>query len=139
MNAAFLPTGGNFASEQQMPKDQDLCEGFVADCRIRLATDLLRHKWDPVVLSGLRLGGRRRAELLAAIGDASDKALTESLRRLTTSGLVATAPDATPRHVTYALTPLGATLVDGPMLALGRWAIEHGDGVAAAQAEGLPG
>jgi DNA-binding HxlR family transcriptional regulator len=106
--------------------DPDPCERFLADCRTRAATDLLTHKWDPVVLSGLRVGPRRRAELLAAMGGASDKVLTESLRRLTAGGLVAAQPGGSARHVTYGLTELGTSFVDGPLIALGRWAEQRG-------------
>jgi DNA-binding HxlR family transcriptional regulator len=109
------------------------CERFVADCNTRLATDLLAHRWDPVLLAGLREGPRRRADLLAAVGDVSDKSLTESLRRLTASGLVTPTADATSRHVRYELTPLGASFVEGPLRALGLWAVEHGHEVVAAQ------
>lgn len=110
------------------------CERFVADCNTRLATDLLAHKWDPVLLAGLSDGPRRRADLLAAVGEVSDKSLTESLRRLTASGLVTpTAADATSRHVRYELTALGASFVEGPLRALGLWAVDHGHEVVAAQ------
>jgi DNA-binding HxlR family transcriptional regulator len=111
----------------------DDCPEFVSDCRVRLATDLIAHQWDPVVLSALRLGGRLRADLLTSIGGISDKALTEALRRLTGSGLVQSTRSVTGRRVTYALTTLGESLVNGPMAALGQWAVEHGDLVVSAQ------
>jgi DNA-binding HxlR family transcriptional regulator len=105
-----------------------LCEELVADCRLRAATDLLAHTWDPVVLAALRPGPRRRRELRAAIGGMSDKVLTDALRRLCAHGLVARRAFAqAPPRVDYALTPLGQSLVDGPMRALGSWALEHGD------------
>ncbi len=49
------------------------CEELIADCRLRAATDLFAHTWDPVVLAALRPGPRRRRELRAAIGGMSDK------------------------------------------------------------------
>ncbi|MFL5818026.1 MAG: winged helix-turn-helix transcriptional regulator [Conexibacter sp.] len=109
------------------------CHPFVADCGVRLATDLVAHTWDPVVLMALRTGGRRRLELLTSIGGISDKVLSQSLRRLLANGLVArrTAPPS--RATTYVLTPLGESLAGGPMTALARWAVEHGDQVLAAQ------
>jgi DNA-binding HxlR family transcriptional regulator len=107
---------------------------LLADCRIRAATDLFTHTWDPVVLAGLRAGPRRRCDLLTAIGGLSDKVLTETLCRLRHNGLVDRRrfPSAPPR-VEYALTPLGASLVDGPLYVLGQWAVEHGDALLAAQ------
>jgi DNA-binding HxlR family transcriptional regulator len=109
-------------------------ELLVADCRLRAATDLFAHTWDPVVLAALRVGPRRRRDLRAAIGGMSDKVLTETLRRLLANGLVErhTYAEAPPR-TDYLLTPLGKTLVDGPMKSLGNWVLEHGDELLDAQ------
>lgn len=114
------------------------CYRFVADCRIRMVTDLLSHTWDPVLLVALREGPRRRRDLLTAIGDVSDKALTEALSRLRASGLVARTDGSTTRSVAYTLTRLGRTLVDGPIAAMGRWAVDHGDELAAVRDGPLP-
>ncbi|MFI6395048.1 winged helix-turn-helix transcriptional regulator [Nonomuraea sp. NPDC050540] len=101
---------------------------FVADCRVRAATDLFAHTWDPVVLAALASGPRRRRDLRLAIGGIRDKVLTDALRRLLAYGLIDRRAHAeAPPRVEYALTGLGRSLVDGPMRALGRWAIEHGD------------
>ena len=99
-----------------------------------LTTDLFLHTWDPVVLAALRAGPRRRRELRAAIGAMSDNVLTEAIRRLLEHGLVIRHPyaEASPR-VEYRLTHLGESLVDGPMNALGAWAIQHGDELLEAQ------
>lgn len=110
------------------------CYELVADCRLRAATDLFAHTWDPVVLAALRTGPRRRRELRAAIGGISDKVLTDSLRRLLTGGLIERHAHAeAPPRVDYALTGLGQSLVEGPMTAFGRWVIEHGDELLEAQ------
>ncbi|AEH10569.1 winged helix-turn-helix transcriptional regulator [Candidatus Frankia meridionalis] len=110
------------------------CEELVADCRIRAATDLFAHTWDPVVLAALRLGPRRRRELRVAIGGISDKVLTEALHRLCGHGLVDRRAFAqAPPRVEYTLTSLGQSLVDGPMKALGDWTLEHGDELLDAQ------
>jgi DNA-binding HxlR family transcriptional regulator len=100
---------------------------LVVDCRLRAATELFAHTWDPVVLIGLRTGPRRRHALRAAIGGISDKVLTEALHRLQGNGLVerAAVPQAPPR-AEYRLSRLGRSLVDGPMRALGDWITEHG-------------
>ncbi|TMR96354.1 helix-turn-helix transcriptional regulator [Nonomuraea basaltis] len=107
---------------------------LVADCRLRAAIDLFAHTWDPVVLAALRSGPRRRHQLRAAIGGMSDKVLTDALHRLLANGLIkrATYAEAPPR-VDYSLTGLGESLVDGPMKALGRWILEHGDDLLDAQ------
>ena len=109
------------------------CEPFAADCRVRLATDLLAHRWDPVVLMALSTGARRRAELLEGMGGVSDKVLTEALRRVRSHGLVTRREAPGDRAVRYELTELGRSLVDGPLAALARWAVDHADDVLAAQ------
>ncbi|WP_199484922.1 winged helix-turn-helix transcriptional regulator [Actinomadura craniellae] len=110
------------------------CYELIADCRLRAVTDLFTHTWDPVVLAALHEGPRRRRELRAAIGGISDKALTEALRRLLASGLVGRRAYAeAPPRVEYGLTGLGRSLVDGPIRELGRWTLEHGDELVAAQ------
>lgn len=110
------------------------CYDLVADCRLRAATDLFTHAWDPIVLAALRPGPCRRRELRAAIGGISDKVLTGTLHRLLANGLISRHAHAeAPPRVDYNLTTLGQSLVDGPMKALGLWTIEHGDELLEAQ------
>jgi DNA-binding HxlR family transcriptional regulator len=107
---------------------------LVADCRLRAATDLFGHTWDPVVLAALREGPRRRHELRSGIGGLSDKVLSDALHRLLGNGLVERrAHRQAPPSVEYRLTELGESLVNGPMKALGSWVIEHGDELLNAQ------
>jgi DNA-binding HxlR family transcriptional regulator len=107
-------------------------EGFVADCQARLAFDLFSHNWNAVVVFALREGPRRPGELRAAIGGISPKVLTETLRRLERTGLVAREAFAeAPPRVEYALTGLGRSLLE-PMRAFGRWSELHADEVVAA-------
>lgn len=110
------------------------CYELVADCRLRAATDLFTHTWDPVVLAALSQSPCRPRDLRAVIGGISDKALTEALRRLRDNGLIDRREftEAPPR-VEYALSTLGRSLVDGPMRALARWTEAHADDLAAAQ------
>lgn len=63
-------------------------DAFLADCRARLAFDLLSHTWNAVVLWALRDGPRRPVELRPQIGGISSKVLTQTLRRLQSHGLV---------------------------------------------------
>ena len=51
-----------------MPRDPDDCVDFVADCRLRMATDLFTHVWDPVILAALTAGPQRRRTLRTGIG-----------------------------------------------------------------------
>ena len=111
------------------------CYDFAADCRVRMATDLLSHNWDPAVLVALQLGPLRRRELITSIGGITDKALTQSLSRLTERGLLERTPTSTSRNVEYALSHLGESFVKGPMKALGNWAIQYGDELLSASAD----
>ncbi|WP_405517905.1 winged helix-turn-helix transcriptional regulator [Streptomyces canus] len=108
-------------------------DAFLADCRARLAFDLLSNTWNAVVLWALRDGSMRPVELRERIGGISSKVLTETLRRLQSNGLVDRQADPdTPSRVEYRLTALGRTLL-APIDAVGAWAFEHGDEVMAAQ------
>ncbi|MFE7618516.1 winged helix-turn-helix transcriptional regulator [Streptomyces sp. NPDC057496] len=108
-------------------------DAYLADCRARLAFDLLSHTWNAVLIWVLRSGPQRPGELRERIGGISPKVLTETLRRLEFNGLVArNAYAEAPPRVEYELTALGRTLL-GPIDAFGAWAFEYGDEVMAAQ------
>ncbi|MEV5508250.1 winged helix-turn-helix transcriptional regulator [Streptomyces orinoci] len=111
----------------------DHCEPFAADCAVRLAAELIAHTWDPVVLMSLRAGRRRRIDLLGVIAGVSDKVLTQTLRRLHANGLIVRISTPGDRAVAYELSELGSSLSDGPLAALGQWAIDHADQILAAQ------
>jgi DNA-binding HxlR family transcriptional regulator len=110
---------------------EDACQVYVSDCHVRAAAELISHSWDPVVLSALRLGPTRRSALLPRIADVSDKVLTESLRRLTSRGLVTRAPYGEPAQkrgsVVYRLSPLGESFANGPLAHLAQWAADNQD------------
>ncbi|MFI6034408.1 winged helix-turn-helix transcriptional regulator [Streptomyces sp. NPDC051315] len=112
-----------------MTADQSL----LADCRARLAFDLLANTWNAVVIWALRDGPERPGRLRERIGGISPKVLTETLSRLRFNGLVERRahPGAPPR-VEYGLTELGRSLLP-PIEAFGAWAFRHGDEVMAAQ------
>lgn len=106
---------------------------YLADCRARLALDLLANTWNGVVVWALRHGPQRPVTLRKRIGGISAKALNETLRRLEHSGLIIRqAYREAPPRVEYRLTELGEALLD-PLETLGAWAHEHGDAVVAAQ------
>jgi DNA-binding HxlR family transcriptional regulator len=100
---------------------------FLADCRTRLAFDLVANTWHPVVLWALKDGPRRHADLRRGIGGISAKVLTEAVRRLEHDGLLTRVDGA------YSLTELGRTFLE-PIEGFSRWVVEHGDAVLAAQA-----
>jgi DNA-binding HxlR family transcriptional regulator len=106
---------------------------YLADCRARLAFDLLANTWNSVVVWALRQGPARPVDLRRRIGGISAKVLTETLRRLEHSGLVTRRGyRQVPPRVEYELTDLGASLL-GPIEVFGEWAFRHGDEVMAAQ------
>ena len=43
------------------------------------------------------------------------------------------------RSVGYELSALGCSFADGPLVALGRWAVDHADQIIAAQEQGSSG
>lgn len=107
---------------------------FAADCRARIAFEVLTNRWDSVVIYVLSENGPLRPRaLLARIGGISPKVLNEALRRLEYNGLVRHRRYAeAPPRVDYALTQAGAALI-APIRALGAWAAAYGDDVLAAQ------
>jgi DNA-binding HxlR family transcriptional regulator len=109
------------------------CETFVSDCHVRAAVELISHTWDSLVLSALRMGPTRRSVLLDRLAGASDKVLTESLRRLASRGLVTKSlRDSGRDAAVYGLTALGASFADGPLAHLAEWAAENQDALSAA-------
>lgn len=96
-----------------------------AFCAIHTAQHLIGGKWTLVVVWHLRSGRLRFGEIERAIGDVSQKALTDTLKHLEAVGLITRTvfPEVPPR-VEYALTPLGRTLL--PIVeAIETWTTRH--------------
>jgi DNA-binding HxlR family transcriptional regulator len=115
-------------------------------CEIRDLLDRLADKWSLLVVELLGERTHRFMELRRAIDGISQRMLTLTLRQLERDGLVErTVHPVVPPRVDYALTPLGATLLETiqPLVA---WTRRHRDEIAAAraaydqrQAEPVPG
>lgn len=91
-------------------------------------------KWSVLVVILLSHGPRRFNELKRMVDGISQRMLTLTLRGLEREGLVErTVFPTIPPRVDYALTDLGRSLCV-PVTALGRWAEENGDAMAAARA-----
>ncbi|MEV8636569.1 helix-turn-helix domain-containing protein [Streptosporangium sp. NPDC051023] len=107
---------------------------FAADCRARIAFEVLANRWDSVVVFILGEGGPMRPRaMLDRIGGISPKVLNQTLRRLEYNGLVERRRYAeAPPRVDYTLTEAGSALI-GPIRALGAWAAVYGDAVVSAQ------
>jgi DNA-binding HxlR family transcriptional regulator len=103
-------------------------------CESRQALDRLADKWTCLVVYALLDGPMRHGELKRKIDGISQKMLTQTLRSMEADGLVARSViDVVPPHVTYSLTPLGATLAD-PLVAICEWAMDHLHEMQAARA-----
>jgi DNA-binding HxlR family transcriptional regulator len=97
----------------------------VADCPTNRLLERMGEKWVALIFKELADGPRRYGELAHAIAGASQKMLTETLRRLERDGLVSrTVTPAVPARVDYALTPLGESLLP-VMQAVTRWAEQN--------------
>ena len=105
------------------------------DCR--LASSVMARvgdKWSMFVVMALGGGSRRFSELKREIGDVSQRMLTLTLRGLERDGLVTrTVTPTIPPRVDYELTEIGRSL-QGPVSALGRWAIENGSEIERSRA-----
>ncbi len=82
-------------------------------CPTRDLLDRIADKWTVLLLIMLDRGPTRFNALKRQIGGVSQKMLSQTLRQLERDGLVTRTVEATtmPVAVTYALTPLGETLV----------------------------
>ncbi|WP_223180487.1 winged helix-turn-helix transcriptional regulator [Streptomyces griseicoloratus] len=86
---------------------------------------LIGDKWSILVIGQLRDRTLRFSELHRAVKGISQRMLTLTLRQLERDGLLTrTVHPSVPPRVDYALTPLGATLLDS-VVALGEWATAH--------------
>jgi DNA-binding HxlR family transcriptional regulator len=100
-------------------------DAFLAACPSRQVLDMISDKWVTLVLAALADGELRYRDLCRVIAGVSQKMLTQTLRTLERDGLVTrTVTAAVPVRVSYALTPLGESLMPA-MTAIKTWAEEH--------------
>jgi DNA-binding HxlR family transcriptional regulator len=89
----------------------------------------LSNKWNVLVIRRLSRGTMRHSQLKRAIGNISQKMLTQTLRELERSGLVERKVyPVIPPKVEYSLTELGQTLLK-PLEVFSAWAFEHNEDV----------
>ena len=87
------------------------CPQFSANCIGREILDQISGKWSIMTLSALAYGPLRFNAIRRDLEGITQKALTDTLRRLERNGLVERKVlDTAPVGVEYALTPLGASL-----------------------------
>ncbi len=106
----------------------------MSGCRIREILERVGDKWSLQVIFHLGAGPQRFTSLKRSIDGVSQRMLTVTLRGLERDGIVSrTMYPVIPPRVEYALTPLGATLLDA-VGALVSWADAHLAEVDAARA-----
>lgn len=85
---------------------------YAASCPTRLLLDRIADKWTVLLLTTLAVQPMRFNALKRRIEGVSQKMLSQTLRQMERDGLVTRSVEATvPVSVTYAITPLGETLV----------------------------
>lgn len=90
-------------------------------CPVATTVSLIGNKWKLLIIRNLLVRPWRFNELKQDLGGISQKVLTDNLRSLEDDGIVTrTVFPELPRHVEYALSPLGLSL--NPILdAMGTW------------------
>ena len=85
---------------------------YAKNCPTRVLLDRIADKWTVLLLTTLKAGPMRFNALKRRVEGVSQKMLSQTLRQLERDGLVSRSVEATvPISVTYAITPLGQTLV----------------------------
>ncbi len=96
-----------------------------ADCPCRLLLDQIADKWSILIIAALKGGPLRFNMVKRSLEGITQKALTQSLRRLERNGIVARRViPASPLAVEYRITELGHTL-DEPFRALHMWTQDY--------------
>ena len=120
-------------AEQRRADEKIVYDAFMATCPTRQVLATIAEKWAALVVAALADGPRRHGELMKTIRGASQKMLTQTLRKLERDGLLTrTVTASVPVRVDYELTPLGRTLVP-VLVAVKAWSETHIEEVLAAR------
>jgi len=104
------------------------------DTSNRLLLDQIADKWSILILSALCAGPLRFNEIRRRLDGITQKALTQSLRRLERNGILARRVIPSSQvAVEYSVTPLGRTLEE-PFRVLFDWTVDHSPAVMQARA-----
>ncbi|WP_035616021.1 helix-turn-helix domain-containing protein [Haloferula sp. BvORR071] len=112
--------------------------GLAEKCPVRDVLDCIGNRWSLLVLLNLSPGTLRFSVLKRAIGDISQRMLSQTLRSLERDGYISrTVYPTVPPKVEYCLTDLGHSLLEKiePLL---RWADENHAQVRAARQAYVP-
>lgn len=98
---------------------------FCVNCPSRLLFEQIADKWSMMILTVLDAGPLRFNAIKRRLEGVTQKALTQTLRRLERNGLLARRViTSSPVAVEYEITPLGRTL-QTPFKALYAWTVDH--------------
>ncbi len=107
---------------------------FSAECPSRPILDQIADKWSMMVLAVLEQPTRFN-EIKRQLEGVTQRALTQTLRRLERNGLIQRRVlETSPLGVEYSLTRLGESFRE-PFTRLHNWTVEHSNQVLAAQLE----
>lgn len=112
---------------QQREAERAEFDAYFAECPSRKVLERISSKWVTLVICALGDSSEplRFSRLQRRIAGVSQKMLTQTLRNLESDGLVARTVEATvPVTVTYALTPLGDSLLEA-IQPLKAWSDQH--------------
>ena len=124
---------GTFHTPGHPPETWTRGDVFAANCPTRQLLDRIADKWSTLILIVLGEGPIRFNALKHRVDGVSQKMLSQTLKSLERDGLVSRSVVATvPVSVTYAVTPLGRTLM-AAMQSMIDWAETQMPQVAAAQ------
>ncbi len=121
-------------SRERRELDSRRYNANLAECPGHALLATLSDKWVTLVLSALADGAQRYGQLSKTVAGASQKMLTQTLRKLERDGLISrTVTASVPVRVDYELTALGETLLP-VQRAIKYWAETHIEQVASARA-----
>ncbi len=104
-------------------------------CPVRTILSKVTGKWQIVILLALEKGPLRFGELKRAVGDITQRVLTENLKNLQRDGYLSRAVrEGPPVAVSYSLTPQGQSLA-AKLWPLVEWANENMESIKATRTE----
>lgn len=120
-------------AEQRREQQRREFNASLAECPGHELLATLSDKWVTLVLDALADGSQRYSELSRTIAGASQKMLTQTLRKLERDGLLTrTVTPSVPPRTDYELTRLGASLLPVQQ-GIKHWAETHVEEVHAAR------
>ncbi|CAN5282585.1 helix-turn-helix domain-containing protein [soil metagenome] len=112
MQEGTATSSGHRQETRSDPADTLRGDVYAQNCPTRVLLDRIADKWTVLLLGTLNGGPMRFNALKRRVEGVSQKMLSQTLRQMERDGMVTRTAEATvPVSVTYAVTPLGSTLV----------------------------